>query len=298
MSINLIKTYEDMIKNSKITQKEVDNLYGAIYMDYFLRPDLRLNQRAGHRGNGDFIEGLHIYPDKECICELLNIVQENLNKNGEILDNPDKVQLGMIRYLSELANYAINTYFGGTQNVNNVNEVFYEEYGTDERMAKLSDFKGLNCAECIERALATHIVLCVLANNDVIKSKNLFPYKSFIHSTNYCAHIDRNSSSAGHALCGLISEQDKKTYLLDTTNYGKIKNKNKEQYICGLYELTDDERDVLLSGGAIAPQLMYSKNIDGVVQLSHRAFSKRTVELKKLAEKYRINKAETDFQGH
>lgn len=60
-----------MINNCKTTQKEVDSLYKAICMEHFLRPDLRLNQRAGYKGNGDFIEGLHLYPDKECIVELL-----------------------------------------------------------------------------------------------------------------------------------------------------------------------------------------------------------------------------------
>lgn len=215
------------------------------------------------------------------------IIQEFLNQNKEVFENPNKVQLGMIRYVSELVNYAVNTYFGSTQNISKVDEVFYNEKGTSEKMAKLSDFKGLNCAECIERSLATHIVLCVLANDNTIRLKNLFPYKSFIHSTSYCAHINQNTSSEGHALCGLVSDTDKKMYLLDTTNDGKIQYKNKEKYVCGLYELTDNERELLYAGGAIEPQLIYTKNIPGVIQLSHRAFSRRPSEFKKLSDKYR-----------
>ena len=290
--INLIETYKDMIIKSKTTQNEVNQLYNAIIMNYFLGPNLRLNQRAGHKSNGEFIEGLHIYPDEECIDELLRFVQDRLNKDGVVevaLDNPDEVDLGMIRYLSEVVNNAIWDYFGDTRDLSKVDNVFYNRDETNERMAKLSDFRGINCAECIERALATHIILCVLANNGVIK--NLFPYQSFIHITNYCGHIDdRNSPYGMHALCGIIPlQQNEKAYLLDITNWGRIKYKNKERNVCGLYELTDDEKNLLLSGGAIAPQLIYAR-IDGVVQVSHSAFSRNPDKLKKQAETlYRPN---------
>lgn len=71
-------------------------------MDYFVRPDLRINQRARYKSNGEFIEGLHIYPDKECKCEILKLVQNRLNSNMNILNRIKNNKLGALLFISEL----------------------------------------------------------------------------------------------------------------------------------------------------------------------------------------------------
>lgn len=288
MSINLLKTYYDMIRHCKTTQRDIDDVNNAIYVEYFLKPDLRLNQRAGRDSRGEFIEGNHIYPDIDCIRELLNSMQTYLDAHKEVLEHPENVDLGMIRYMSQLATFFVKQYFGSTENVENIEHIFYDEVGAGTKMAKLSDFKGKNCAECIERTLATHIILCVLSNDEEIKRKGLFPYTPFMHFTNYCAHIDRNAGSGGHAVCGLISqgENNKKVYILDPTNLGSIRDATGQKNILGLYELTSDEAITLFQGGAIAPQLIYSKNYNGVTQLSHRAFSRKAYEFNNLHKRY------------
>lgn len=277
MGIDLLKTYEDMINGDKTNQEQLNSYYNAIYMDYFVRPDLRINQRAGHKSNGEFIEGLHIYPDKECICEILKLVQDKLNGNLNILNKLKNNKLSALLYISELVNYYINNYFGSTENIEENSKVYH--YGinnSSEYMANLSDFKNKNSAICIERALATYIVLSVILNNQELGSS--FKYKPFLSIINICRDItDEKSGSSGHALCGLISQDSKEAYLLDSINYGLVKDiDGKKQYVYGLYELNEEEFELMFNGEAIEPQLFRCKHIDGTTQLSHRAFSKKS----------------------
>lgn len=288
MSINLLKTYNDMIKSSNITQKDIDAVHNSIYMDYFLRPDLKLYQRPTKNSKGEITDGFCIYPDEQCICELLNNLQNSLDEKR--LEASEINPTGMIIYLLEKINAGIINYFGSVQNTNSVDTMFYADANSGETLAKLSDFKGKNCAECIERALAAHTVLCVFANDVEIKRRGLFPYTPFIHVTSYQGHVDKSSSAGGHAVCGLISHDENKTmYLFDPTNYGKIKQNKKEMPAYGIYELTGEEAKTLFEGGAVEPQLIYARHIEGVEQTSHRAFSKRPSEFKKLMEKYKNN---------
>lgn len=153
-------------------------------------------------------------------------------------------------------------------------------------MANLSDFKHKNSAICIERALATYIVLSVILNNQDLRSS--FNFKPYLSIINYCRDItDKKNGSEGHALCGLISQDGKEVYLLDSINYGLVEDKDgKKQYIYGLYELSVEEIELMFDGEAIEPQLLRCKHIDGIIQLSHRAFSKKPQSFEKLEEKY------------
>ncbi len=289
MRINLLKTYNDMIKSSQTTQKDVDTLHNSVCMDYFLRPDLKIYQRAGRRYDGELIPGLCIYPDEKCICEMLNNLQNSLDE--EILESSETPPAKMITYLLGHVYECVTNYFGTTQSHDNADKVFYEDTNSGERLAKLSDFKGKDCAECIERALAAHIVMCVLAEDPAIKDKGIFQCISFMHFTWIkCNVAQPSSASGGHVICGLISQDENKTvYLFDPSSYGKIKYDAKEWDVYAIYELTREEAKTLFEGDAVEPQLIYTKNIEGVEQISHRAYSKRPNEFKKLMERYKSN---------
>ena len=272
MKIDLLKTYDNMINNSKTTQRELDNCYNAIYMDYFVRPDLRVNQRAGHKSNGDFVEGLHIYPDKKCICEILTQIQDRLNSDTNVMDKLLKNKLGAVLFISELVNYYITDYFGGTENIHEVDNVFYDNFS--ERMANLSDFKNKSCAVCIERGLAAYVVLSVIANNEDLKKS--FPFKPYLSIINFSSDIYQKGPIEEHALCGLISRDDyNEMYLLDPSNYGLVEDKNgNKKYVYGLYELSEDEIQSMFNKECIVPTLFRCKHLDNLTQLSHRALSK------------------------
>ena len=288
MGIDLLKTYEDMIKNDKHSQLQIDSYYNAIYMDYFVRPDLRINQRAGHKSNGDFIEGLHIYPDKKCVYELLEKIQDQLNSDIKTLNRMKSNKLSSLLFISELVNYNINKYFGSTESISENSTVYYNGISNpSEYMANLSDFKNKNCAICIERALATYIVLSVISENQELKSA--FSFKPYFSIINYCRDItDEKSGSVGHALCGLISQDNKQVYLLDPINYGLVEDiDGKKQQVYGLYELSNEETELMFNGDAIEPQLFRCKHVDGITQLSHRAFSKESKGFERLERKYK-----------
>lgn len=285
--IDLLKTYEEMISNDTTTQTQLDKCFNAIYMDYFVRPNLRINQRAGHKSNGEFVEGLHIYPDKECISEILEQVQERLNRDIDIIKKVPNKRLTALLFISELVNAYITKYFGGTENINEVDRVFYSGIiDSSEYMANLSDFKNKNCAVCIERALATYVVLCVISNDPNLKK--IFPFKPYLSIINYCSNISEKSAVENHALCGLISrENDKEMYLLDPSNYGLIEDKTGEkQYVFGLYELSEEEIDLMFNGDGIEPILFRCKHLTEYTQLSHRAFSKSSRGFERLIREY------------
>lgn len=286
MKIDLLKTYDDMIQNDKTTQQGIDKYYNAIYLDSFIRPDLRINQRAGHKSNGEFIEGMHVYPDRECISEILKQVQDRINSDETLISKLRSNKLGALLFISDLVNSYITNYFGGTENTNKSDSVFHD--GTNdplERMANLSDFKNKNCAVCIERALATYIVLCVIANNSDMKEA--FPFKPYFSVINYCPNITEKSGAEEHALCGLISCDNKnEIYLLDPSNYGLVEDETgRKQYVHGLYELSEEEIDLMFGGDAIEPTLFRCKHFNGLTQLSHRALSKKASGFDELKRK-------------
>lgn len=287
MKLDLLKTYDDLIMNDKTSQRQLDNCYNAIYMDYFVRPDLRINQRAGHKSNGDFVEGLHIYPDKECICEILRQIQDRINNSEQLIEQMKNNTLGTLLFVSDLLNYYIIKYFGSTEKASISDSVFYENnINSNEQMANLSDFKNKDCALCIERALASYIVLYVISND--INMKNYFPFKPFFSSINYSRNVTEKGGSYGHALCGLISqEKESKLYLFDPSNYGLVKNETgTKQYVYGLYELSEEEKILMFDGNGIEPTLFRCKHINGVTQLSHRAFSKNPKEFIRMENEY------------
>ncbi len=289
MKFDLLKAYDDIIFNDKTTQEQLNNYYNAFYMDYFVRPDLRINQRAGHNSKGEFIEGLHIYPDRKCICEILEQIQKRLNNEADIINKLGSNRLSSLLFICELVNYHITNYFGSTENIRENTNVFYSKVNNQsEYMANLSDFKNKKSAMCIERALATYIVLYVIYNTQELNP--YFPFKPYLSYINYCPNITEKSGCGGHALCGLISKNGKEVYLLDPTNYGLVEDTNgQKQQIYGLYELSKEEIELMFNGKAIVPTLFRCKHIDGLVQLSHRAISQKASEFEKLIKEIATN---------
>lgn len=275
--INLLKTYEDMISNDHTTQGQLDNSYNAIYMDYFIRPDLRINQRAGHKSNGDFVEGMHIYPDRKCIYELLRNIEYTLKSNK--IDFK-KSKLGTLLYISELINFYITEYFGNSENISKTDEVFHIANNSSEKMANLSDFKNKNCAVCVERALAAYMVLSVIANDPVLKS--VFPFRPYYSVMEYCKNTIE-SGFESHALCGIVSrDNNREVYLFDPSNCGMIKDSNgNKNYVYGLYELSEEEIERMYNGETIEPTLFRCNHLDGITQISHRGLKRKQSSIQK-----------------
>lgn len=276
MSIDLLKTYDDMIRDDTTTQKRLDDVFNSVYIPYFVRPNLRINQRAGHKSNGEFVEGTHIYPDRESITEILTMLQDIINSNPNFINQCQNNELGTVLYILEIVNQCINKYFGSTENINERDNIFhFGDKDPNEYMANLSEFKGKNSAVCIERTLAAHVALCVIANNSELK--NVFPYKPFMHFTICNLDIEKMGPAEGHALCGIISRNSNKVFLLDPTNYGKVEKREtgEQEYIYGVYELDEGETDSLFNGDVVVPELFRCKHLDGLTQKSHRAFSKK-----------------------
>lgn len=286
MSINLLNTYEEMIRNDNSTQQQIDKTYNAIYMDRFIRPDLRINRRAGYKSNGDFVEGLHIYPDKESISEMLETVQNYLDKNINII-NQSNNRLGTLLFISEIVNDAVSNYFGTHENISETDKVFHAGINDPkEWMANLSDFKNKNSAVCQEKALATFVLLSVICNNPELKK--FYPYKPFMSTIGCCLDVGQDGYDGSHALCGLVSlSNDKEMYLLDSTNYGIVEDKQgNKKYVYGFYELSLEEIELMFNEGAIVPTLFRCKHLDDLTQLSHRAFSKDPRQFQNLHSTY------------
>ncbi len=290
MGIDLLKTYEEIINSDTTSQAQLDSYYNALYMDFFVRPELRINQRAGHKSNGEFVEGIHIYPDKDCICELLQQVQNRLNHlNSDEVSTFKSYKYSALLFITDLVNSCVTKYFYEPNNSNEFDEASVFHLGnsdSSEQMANLSDFKKKNCAMCVEMSLASYIVLYVITNNYDLKE--FFPFKPYFSILCLCSNIAEKKEYEGHALCGLISrDNNKEIYLLDSANYGMIEyDDGRKQYVHGLYELSEDEVDLMFNGGAIEPTLFRCKHINGLKQISHRAFSKNPSEFNILIKKY------------
>ncbi len=288
MSVNLIKTYDDMIKNSKVTQKMVDKVCDT-NMYYFLRPDLKIYQRVARNSKMEVIGGLCIYPDEQCMHELLNDIQIAVERQKSLNNVKNKKGAKFIDILINI-NKSINKYFGTCISSKMEDSIFHDCDIKKERLAKLSDFKGKNCAICIEKSLAAHIIMCVLAKDKEVEKMGIFPYKSCMYTTNCQRHIEKSPYSSGrHAVCILEPKlKNAPVYLLDS-NFGrvKIKEENVEGPAPGIYELTNEESNTFLKkGGAIEPKLVYDIYMNGITQVSHRAFSQDIRDFKRINAKY------------
>ena len=285
--INLLKSYEDIIKNDSTSQKTIDEHNSDLYFDYFVRPDLRINRRASYNSKGELIDALHIYPDRECICEMLKKIQDYLNNNIDTINKFQNNKFGMLLYISEIVNGCINSYFGTNDNVSETDKVFHDGINNiSERMANLADFKGKNSAVCQERALATYILLYTICHNSELQK--VYPFKPFFCNIGCCLDLGNKGYDGTHAMCGIVSRDNKKKmYLLDPTNYGLVEDKNgNQQYIYGLYELTDGEIEAMFNKEAIEPTLFRCRHVNGLSQLSHRAFSEDPRKFDDLRSQY------------
>ena len=287
MLFDLLMNYEEMIKVDKTDQKQIDKCYDAVYMDYFIRPELRITQRAGISiRTGELVDGLYIYPDKKCISELLKQIQEKLNNNAsEIYIRCKNDKFFMLNYISEIVWLCVTFYFGGDKNISQYDTVFYPDPNNpSERMANLSDFKEKSFAVCNERALAAYIILCVITNNSELKK--LFPFKPFFSSTK-C--INSSGRMAKHALCGLISRDNgKEIYLFDPTIYGVVEDKlGKQHYISGLFELNEEEANSMFNGEVVEPILLRCKHDNSLTQLTHIAYLSDSRNAEKFMPKYK-----------
>lgn len=299
MIIDLISTYRNMVDNSKVSQEDIDkcefdskNSNSILCIPYFIRPDLKVYQNSGKNGKGEFVRGTGIYPDKECIEEMLIVMQKNLNKalQNDNIDNFFKMRFGgAIVSLPGLIDLVVENYFGRYNGQKKEEEFYHMKDG--EKMLNLSDFKGNGCAMCTKRALASHVLLSIVENDKCLKT--IFPYKStYIKSSVNSDISDLKNVAEGHAFCGLFDKNDGTMFIYDPSIHLYFKTlSGDEKRFPGIYRLKQYEKENLGNNKAIMPTSIYCELNQTLKPLNYPAYGSSPY-LQKMKSEFHSNELE------
>lgn len=277
MEFELSKTYEDMLNHTTATQEEIDNARLTSKIGYFLSQNLGMIDKTvtDIHGNLKANSVSRIYPDRECISELLNEIENYFNSDVFLHAIRNGNKIDVLLHALDIISRSISQYFGSGKDVEKNSLAFHYDVGKQCRLALLSDFKGKNCAKCLERSLATHTLLSVISNNTKMREDGMFPYTPFIYFTSCNLDINNKSSSwESHALCGLIHNLDNdKMYLFDPSVFGEVIYNEKKLYVPAIYALSIGEMESLMKGNIITPELLLVKENSDIYQNNSISYS-------------------------
>ena len=179
--------------------------------------------------------------------------KDYLDEINELTDKYE-VSKNLVSMLTEVTNIVIDYFFSNEKNDKNRKETYGSDYVTEDGLiigTKMSSLKGKNIAECSEKSITGYIILNKLYKEGKIKSK-----PSLILSTLGSESIEEGP----HAFILIDREHNDfptKHLLFDIHNPSQIEVDGEVHNMVGLYALTDDQYNDLISGDKITPQSLF-----------------------------------------
>ena len=151
----------------------------------------------------------------------------------------------------------ISSYFSSTENNDKSREETYaSNYVTDEDGlilgTKISSLKGKNISKCSEKSIAAYIILEKLYSMGTLSRKPALTL----------SHLKTETTNSGpHVFIMLNKENCKdltKHLIFDVENPSLLEDSTgKQQYLIGLYSLTDKQYNDLVNGLSCSPTSLY-----------------------------------------
>ena len=181
----------------------------------------------------------------------------------DLVPSEEERKKGLLYFIAVLQNKIMDYFYSGEETMKTRQEVYGSEYVKDEDGmiigTKMSFLRGKNVAQCSEKSLAAYVVTEKLYREGKISRKPIL----------VLSQLGSEKEKAGpHAFIVFDSQKDEfptKHILYDPENPTRLK-KGDGSKMCyaGLYALTDEEYDDILTGVKCSPKSLYGWAYEGI----------------------------------
>lgn len=232
--IDLVEVYKELIE--KDSPREINHTARRLAGERV--PTETELVGAETRFNVNDLWGEDFIPDKEGMCEILQMIKNEFGTNS-------KARINLIQLLTFLRNTVVE-YFGGTpQDLRERDDAYITSGGT----LRLSDMKGKGLGACAEWATVAHNCLVVMQKAGFMKT----------YTSQLVSGITKGENGQGKHTFIILANNDKEKDSIIFDIAQDLYDAKKNQLVTGVFASTPEELEKFKMGGTITPENIFKK---------------------------------------